>query len=577
MLTELHVRNFAIIDELSLQLGSGFNVLTGETGAGKSIIVDAVSLLLGGRADTAVIRSDADYALVEGVFALDSATRARVDALLAEQGLESEGDALLLAREVRREQRNICRVNGRTVTLRQFQALGENLIDVHGQGDHLSLLREREHINFLDRYGDLLPMREEVAALVRKLRGVRQELHALQQDERELARRMDLLEYQASEISAADLRPGEDEELQQERVRLANAEKLQSLAEQAYGNLYESEEEQASAIDLLGQVEQGVAGLARYDPEWQAWLEKVRDAQYQMQDLARELRSYADEVAYSPSKLASVEERLNLIFTLKQKYGESIEDILDFGARAAKELEAITHSEERIEQLKAEEEALLHRIGEKAKALSDERSKVALHLSESVEKELGALGMEHARFAVGITQEEDAEGVWVEGSRLAFDQSGIDRVQFLVAPNVGEPLKPMTRIASGGETSRLLLALKTVLSEADETPTLIFDEIDTGVGGRVGAVVGRKLWTLSPRHQVLCVTHLPQIASFADVHFAVRKEVVGGRTITQVDGLAERQRVEELAQMLGSLTETTRESAEEMLQRVEAEKLGQQK
>ncbi len=574
MLTELHIRNFAIIDELALQLGSGFNVLTGETGAGKSIIVDAVSLLLGGRADSTVIRSDADYALVEGAFALDSITRAQVDALLEEQGMEGEGDSLLLAREVRREQRNICRVNGRTVTLRQFQALGERLIDVHGQGDHLSLQRVKEHINFLDRYGGLMPMRREVANLVGELRGVQRELRGLQQDERELARRMDLLEYQVSEISAANLSPGEDEDLQQERVRLANAERLQSLAEQAYRNLYESEEEQSPAIDLLGQVEQELAGLARYDPQWEPWLERVRDAQYQMQDLARELRAYTDEVTYSPSKLATVEERLNLIFTLKQKYGETIEEILDYGAKAAQELESITHSEERIEQLQAEEEALLRRIGEKALALSQERVKAADRLSESVEQELAALGMEQARFAVETAQEEDADGAWVDGTRLAFDQSGIDRVEFLIAPNVGEPLKPMTRIASGGETSRLLLALKTVLSEADETPTLIFDEIDTGVGGRVGAVVGRKLWTLSPRHQVLCVTHLPQIASFADVHFAVRKEVVAGRTITRVDGLVEGRRVEELAQMLGSLTETTRESAEEMLQRVDALKLG---
>ncbi len=574
MLTELHVRNFAIIDELTLQLGPGFNVLTGETGAGKSIIVDAVSLLLGGRADSTMIRSDADYALVEGIFTLDASIRTQIDPILEEHGLESEGDTLLLAREVRREQRNICRVNGRTVTLRQFQTLGEILIDVHGQGDHLSLLRVKEHINFLDRYGDLMPLRQEVANLVMQLRGVRRELHALQQDERELARRMDLLNYQASEISAASLRPGEDEELQQERVRLANAEKLQSLTEQAYRNLYESEEEQLSAMDLLGQVEQELTALAPYDPQWESWLEKVRETQYQMEDLARELRAYGDQVAYSPAKLAAVEERLNLIFTLKQKYGDTIEEILDFADKAARELESITHSEEWIEQLQAEEEALLHRIGEKAKTLSDARFEAATRLSENVEQELAALGMEQARFAVEITQEEDPEGVWVGETRLAFDQSGIDRVQFLIAPNVGEPLKPMTRIASGGETSRLLLALKTVLSEADQTPTLIFDEIDAGIGGRIGSVVGHKMWTLTPRHQVLCVTHLPQIASFADAHFAVRKEVVAGRTITRVAGLTQSRRVEELAQMLGSTTEATLGSAEEMLQRVEALKVG---
>ena len=570
MLAELHIRNFAIIDELTLRLGRGFNVLTGETGAGKSIIVDAVALLLGGRADADIVRAEADLALVEGIFAIDSQAQAEIDPLLAENGLDSEGDTLILSREVRREGRNVCRVNGRAVPLRQFQSVGEMLIDIHGQGDHLSLLRVREHIDFLDRYGHLLPMREGVAALVQSLRTVRRELQSLQQDERELARRVELLQYQVSEINAAALRPGEEDELLQDRLRLANSEQLQSLAEEAYHSLYESGEEQQSAIDLVSRVEQNLTGLSRFDAKWEAYLQALRDAQYQLEDLARELRAYGDNLEYNPAKLAKVEERLNLFFGLKRKYGDTVEDVLAYGERAARELQTITHSEERIAELQAEEETLLRRIGSEAKALSDARGQAARRLSEQVERELADLGMEKARFVVDAAQEEDPKGAWVDGKRLAFDATGIDRVEFLVAPNVGEPLKPMVRIASGGETSRLLLALKTVLTEADHTPTLIFDEIDTGIGGKVGVVVGHKLWTLANRHQVLCVTHLPQIASYADAHLAVHKEVAAGRTVTRVEDIRDARRVDEIAQMLGSVTEATRDSAKEMLARVKA-------
>ncbi|MGB9592727.1 MAG: DNA repair protein RecN [Anaerolineae bacterium] len=571
MLSELHIRNFAITDELTLCLGNGLHILTGETGAGKSIIVDAVALLLGGRADTEVVRAEADFALVEGTFVLTAALQAEIAPILAEGGLESEGDTLILSREVRREGRNICRINGRAVTLRQFQAVGERLIDIHGQGDHLSLLRVQEHVNFLDRYAGLMDARREVADLVHELRRVRRELQDLRQDERELARRVELLQYQVSEINAATLRVGEEEELLQERTRLANAEQLQSLAEEAYHRLYEGGEEQLSATDLLGQVEQALAGLCRYDVRWETWLQTVRDVQYQLDDLARELRDYGDSIEYNPTKLARVEERLNLYFNLKRKYGDTVEEVLEFGRRAARELETITHSEERIAELQEEEQRLLQRIGDRAARLSAARREAAERLAAEVERELADLAMEKARFVVDVAQDEAPDGVPVNGARLAFDATGIDRVEFLVAPNVGEPLKPMVRIASGGETSRLLLALKTVLSEADQTPTLIFDEIDTGIGGRVGVAVGRKLWTLAKRHQVLCVTHLPQIAAYADRHLAIRKEVVGGRTVTRVEEIRDARRVDEIALMLGSITDTTRESALEMLARVKTE------
>ena len=573
MLAELTIRNFAIIDELHLTLGPNFNVLTGETGAGKSIIVDAVSMLLGGRASTDVIRTGADYAFIEGIFHLKPALQARFAPLLAADGLEGDDPAtLILAREIRRERRSICRINGRAVTLSALRAVGQQLIDIHGQSDHLSLLRVREHIDFLDRYGGLWPQREELAAKVEALRRVRKELADLMRDERELARRVDLLEYQVREIEAAGLVEGEEEELLAERTRLANAERLLTLTDTAYRALYSDEEDRLGASELLGEAIKALSQLVAIDSSLADALQTAEELSYQLDDLAAVVRNYRDTLEYNPHRLAQVEERLRLIHSLKRKYGDSIAEVLAFGRRAAQELETITHSEERIAELRAQEESLLREIGELGVALSEARRRAADQLQARVEQELADLSMEGARFEVSIEQREDSEGAWVGNRRLAFDRTGIDRVEFLISPNVGEPLKPLASVASGGETSRLMLALKTVLSLADETPTLIFDEIDAGIGGRVGGVVGHKLWSLTPEHQVLCVTHLPQLAAYGDVHFRVAKSVVGQRTVTRVKMLDDEERIGELAAMLGADRPETRRSAEAMLTEVTRKK-----
>jgi len=584
MLAELHIENFAIIEELHLRFGPGFNVLTGETGAGKSIIVDAVSTLLGGRAETGVIRSGADEARVEGIFLLNKAMQETILPILRRDGLEGEDEeTLILAREIRRGGRSICRVNGRAVTLKVLEEIGQRLVDIHGQTEHLSLLRVREHLDLLDRYGRLWPLRERVAAKVRELRQVRQELEGLLRDERELARRADLLAYQVREIASANLRVGEEEELESERARLANAERLMELADEAYRALYEGEEGQLSAIDLLGQVARNLAELERLDPGLQGQQQVAEEAACQLEELARSLRAYRDTIEYNPARLRQVEERLDLIHELKRKYGDSIAEILAFGEEAQRELEGIVHSEERVEELRAREDELLHEIGELASRLSAERRAAGDRLAKAIEAELAELGMKGARFAVAIEQEEAEDGAWVDGRRYAFDERGLDRVEFLIAPNVGEPLKPLAKIASGGETSRLMLALKTVLSAADRTPILIFDEIDAGIGGRAGGVVGRKLWSLTAEaspdgmgHQVLCVTHLPQLACYGDVHFKVAKAVVGGRTIASARALSEEERVEELAAMLGTATAVTRQSARELLEQVKEAKRAKQ-
>jgi DNA repair protein RecN (Recombination protein N) len=573
VLSELIIQDFAIIEQLHLRFEAGFNVLTGETGAGKSIIIDAVSLLLGGRADVDMIRSGAPQAAVEGVFVLDEEVRSVLNPLLEQDGLEGDDPAtLVLAREIRREGRNVARVNGRSVALKILREVGEHLVDIHGQTEHLSLMRVREHVELLDRYGELWPLRDRFATLVRELRTVRRELASLRHDERELARRVDLLQYQVSEIDASRLEPGEDGELAQERTRLANAEQLRELADEAYYALYGGDGESASAVDLMQASARALVGLVRLDPSTVALEEAVQAASYQLEDLADSLRQYREQIEFNPRRLNQVEERLALIRSLQRKYGDSIEEVLAFADRARRELETIEHSEERIAELEAEEECLLHEVGRLGADLSAQRQEMGERLASGIEAELEQLSMARARFGVDLTWRDDDEGAFVEGRRVAFDLSGLDRIEFLVAPNVGEPLKSLVRIASGGETSRLMLALKTVLAQADRTPTLIFDEIDAGIGGRIGAVVGQKLWGLTVGdggkvrdHQVLCVTHLPQLACYGDLHFHVRKGVVGERTVTSVDLVDGKEREIELAGMLGTLTEQTRASAREML------------
>jgi DNA repair protein RecN (Recombination protein N) len=385
---------------------------------------------------------------------------------------------------------------------------------------------------------------------------------------------VDQLTYQVQEIEAARLQPGEEEGLDAERNRLANAEQLSQLAGEAYTALYEGGDEQLSASDLLGQVVRGLNQLHKIDPGLEEMEQLAETLAIQIDDLARSLRDYQESVEFSPARLTQVEERLGLIYSLKRKYGNSIEEILAFSQRAQTELENISHSEERIEELREEEGRLRHTIGHMAAKLSEARREAGERLAAEVEAQLGDLSMEGARFAVDLAWADDPDGVYVGDRTLVCDERGVDRIEFLIAPNVGEGLKPLVKVASGGETSRLMLALKTVLASADQTPTLIFDEIDQGIGGRVGGVVGRKLWGLTQadglRHQVLCVTHLPQIAGHADAHFHVEKGVRGQRTTTRVRILNGADRVNELALMLGTPSDSTRRSANEILEQAAA-------
>jgi DNA repair protein RecN (Recombination protein N) len=578
-------------------------VLTGETGAGKSIIVDAVELVLGGRADSTVVRAGAERAIVEATFRLDSVRQAVVGPVLErEELLGDSADVLLLGREVRLNGRSVSRVNGRAVTLTLLRQVAEGLVDIHGQSEHLSLLQVHKHVDLLDRYADLGPSRARVAELAAQVRAVRHELAGLLHSERELAHRADLLQFQIGEIEAAALQPDEEKAVLEERLRLTNAEQLADMIGEALHALEVGDGESLTALDMLGTALRALERLARIDPALEPQLRSAENINYQAEELVRNLRDYEEEVEHNPRRLREVEERLALIRQLQRKYGPTIADVLAYAEEAARELDAITHSEERIAELQEEEEQVLIKLGSLAVALSQQRRKAAQQLAVGIEEELSDLRMDGARFGVDFEWREDAVGVplpqpvssfrfQVSGSgvdqlessdvdpeahpKMGFDASGIDRIEFLVSPNPGEPLKPLARIASGGETSRLMLALKTVLSRADETPTLVFDEIDQGIGGRVGTTVGEKLWGLSAglragnlRHQVLCVTHLPQLAAFGDVHFHVEKMAMGERTVTRVTSLKGKARVEELAQMLGGSGQAVHRSAEEILEEV---------
>ncbi|MBX3010709.1 MAG: DNA repair protein RecN [Caldilineaceae bacterium] len=611
MLTELHIRNFAIIDDLQLTFGPGLNILTGETGAGKSIIIDAVGMLLGDRATAEWVRAGSELAEIEASFqVVEGEIFEELRGVLEENGLDEPDNPhwLTLSREVRRTGRNICRVNGRMVNLQLLGEVTSRLVDVHGQGEHLNLLRPRTHIHLLDRYANLLPQRRVIATRVGELRRIREELQRLRQDARTIAQRVDLLSFQADEIFTAKLRAGEEAELASERRRLGNAEALIKLAQSAQVILSNGDGEAPSALDLVSEAVGRIERLARIDPDMNTMADEGQALLEQLADLARGLQDYADELEFNPERLEEVEERLELIANLKRKYGDTIEQINAFGQRAQMELDELGNWEVKTAALEEEETKLLQSIGQLSAQLSTQRQAAGVHLARQVEQELADLRMGRSRVGVAVEQSERSDGAYLpDGRRVAFDSTGVDHVEFMISTNPGEPLKPMARVASGGETARLMLALKSVLTHADATPTLIFDEIDQGIGGRVGAVVGQKLWMLtgqqdtvpnsngqsqgrkkhtpktesipdtSVAHQVLCITHLPQLAAFGDQHFTVNKQVIQSngeeRTSTVVRQLDAGARVEELMQMLGAESDAGRRSVEEMLHDVQKVKV----
>jgi len=567
MLTELHIQNFAIIDKLDLRFDSGLIILTGETGAGKSIILDAVVMLIGGKADTTFVRTDSDAAFVEAVFQLKGPEKEAVHFILNREELMDDPNYVVLMREVRKEGRSVARINGRTVNVGLLKELGALLVDIHGQAEHLSLLDPRAHLGLLDRFAEVGRPLSDYRQTYHALLNLRRELSDLRKAQSDADRRMEMLTYQAEEIESASLKAGEDEELRKERDRLANAESLAQNAQEALAVLDEGSPETPAATDLVGQAAQALATLAKIDAGQAELANQAELLLDTISDVIHGLRDYLEEIEFNPKRLEDVEERLDLLHSLIRKYGGNIPAVITYGAEARKQLETITGAADRINELEMQEAKLLEKLAKQGSTLSEKRKSAAVTMGKGIETELNDLKMASARFGVDFQTKPDVNGAPMpDGTRIAFDQNGFDRVEFLIAPNPGEGLKPLVKIASGGETSRLMLGLKNVLARADEVPSLIFDEIDQGIGGRVGMVVGHKLWNLSRSHQVFCVTHLPQLAVFGDQHYQVQKLIDKGRTLTRVEHLDGEPRLLELSQMLGEVGEGTLRSAHELLQ-----------
>lgn len=556
MLKELSIHNLAIIDALEITFSPGFNVFTGETGAGKSIILDAVSLAVGGKCDQSVVREGTDRASVEALFVFNRDDRTLVDLLTQEDLLDDPADdELLLAREIRAEGRSIARVNGRSVSAKILKSIGQRLLDIHGQSDHLSLLDPSSHTGLLDRFTGNHALLQQYRDALRHYRTVQNQLDALNKSEEEQLRMRDMLDYQIHELQSANLKEGELETLVLERDRLANAENLSRSAMKALEYLEGRGNESMGILDLSGLLLRSMDGISRLDAGMKPLEESLSAAVEQLNDALTELRDYGERLEYNPKKLEILEERIQLIHSLERKYGGSVTAALEFEREAADKLARLDHADELNETLLAERDRLKGMLEELAGQLSETRKLAAGRIIAKMEKELHDLKMQSAKFDILIERMAPAR----------FNENGWDRIEFLIAPNPGEGFNPLAKIASGGETSRLMLALKHTLAEADDIPTMIFDEIDQGIGGRVGAIVGEKLQNLSKSHQVICITHLPQLAAFNDAHFRVTKQVSGGRTRTVAERLDADAGRREIAMLLGSDITENLQAADAMI------------
>lgn len=562
MLTLLRIHNFAIIDALELSLEPRLVVFTGETGAGKSIILDALDVLLGGKTEPTMIRTGAERATIEGEFVLNGRNKDPIQTLLSQEELLEEDGSLVISREIRKEGRTTTRVNGRAAGAQVLKSLAELLVDIHGQTEHLSIFNVKTHVELLDRFADLSAIKADYQSLFAEYSKTNRELARIRQIQANASQRQDMLRYQIDEIKKAAFKPGEDEQLKTERDRLANAEALSLAVQQSTQLLDEGSYENPSITDQLGNLTTTMHTLARLDPSQQDLLDRAETAFETLGELAHDLRLYGEAIEFNPNRLEALDNRLDLLNQLSRKYGGSIESITEYEQKAVAELDTITYGDEQIQLLEEQKEHQLNRLTDLGQNLTKQRIAAAKLLGSRVEQELDDLKMASAKFQVEIQPLSDEEA---GPNQPAFDKNGFDRVEFMIAPNLGEGFKPLVKIASGGETSRLMLALKNTLATEDNIPTLVFDEIDQGIGGRVGNVVGEKLFNLGLSHQVFCVTHLPQLAAFGNQHYKVEKVQKDGRTTTIVRQLAQDERLTEIASMFGELSEGTITSARELL------------
>lgn len=557
MLSVLHIENIAVIEQAEILFERGFNVLTGETGAGKSIVIDAISAILGERTYRDVIRTGAGRAFVSAIF-----TEIPQTAWFEENQVAYDPQELQVQREIYADGRNVCRVNGRPVSVAALKKLGARLINIHGQHDSQQLFEEENHLGYLDVFARDTQERNAYCEAFAQLQGVRREIAKLSMDEAEKLRLVESLHYQIDEIRAANLVPGEEEQLKERRKVLQNAEKLSDALRAADEALYGGDSSDGAA-GLLSNAERALSRTSSISADMEALYQKVSDLMYSVQDAADELRAVRDDLSYSAGELEEIEERLDTIHKLKRKYGASVEDVLAYLSKSEARLNEIEFASDRIEQLQKKQDMLQKEAVRLGEILRKRRQEAAQQMQTQICDELRQLDMPKIRFVCEFTPQEPSE-------------NGLDSVRFLMSANVGEALKPMAKVASGGELARIMLAMKQVLAQQDGVPTLIFDEVDAGVSGRAAQKVARKLWTVSKGRQVLCVTHLPQIAAMADAEFTVEKRVENERTYTSVLHLDETGRQQELARLIGGsmITETTLAGAAELLRLAEETKRG---
>ena len=559
MLSLLHIENIALIQSADIRFEPGFNVLTGETGAGKSIVIDSIGAVLGERTSRELIRTGAKSALVTAVF-----TQVPPLPWLEENGFPTGEEELLLQRELQGDGRNVCRIDGKLVTVAQLRELGRQLLNIHGQHDGQQLLDPASHLGYLDQFGGCQPLLESYQEAYRKWHDIRREMDNLQMDEAERSRRVDTLNYQIQELERAQLKAGEDEELSVRRTLLRSAGRLMEAVQSAEFAL-SGDEDRDGACSLIAQAEGEVQGVSSISPELGELSEKLTALRCAADDAADTLRDLSRSFDFSPGELDQVEERLDLLYRLRKKYGPTVEDMLSYLDRCRKELDQIQYADDTLARLEKDLKKAQKEAARRGEVLSQARREAAGALQARVQEELRQLDMPKVQFQTEFTP---------KGGEAGMDETGLDEVQFLMSANLGEALKPIQKVASGGELARIMLALKNVLAEGDQIGTLVFDEVDTGVSGRAAQKVAEKMAQVARGKQVLCVTHLPQIAAMADTHFSVQKGEREGRTYTRLERLDRSQRREELARLIGgaSITPSLLESAEELLRQAEQQK-----
>ena len=566
MLTRLYIENLALIDKTEIEFGLGLNVLTGETGAGKSIVIDSITAIIGGRLSKDLIRTGTEKAIVEGLFSIIDEEKIKQ---LEEYGIDVEEDkSILIVREFFQNGKNICRVNGRMVTITTLKQIGQLLIDIHGQHDNQSLLETQSHIAFLDSFigQDIEKLKLPYIDKLNKLNALKSELNELAGSPEERARKLDLLEFQTNEISSAKLKLNEENELEQKRLAVGNSEKILNALSKSY-ELMSGETSNLSVVSSLNNAIKEIGLISFIDEKYGNTINMLEEVNIQLQEISRDVRSWRDEVEFNPQLLDSIDERLDLIARLKRKYGKDIESVLVYYDKVNNELEELRNSEGRIIQINNDINSLAIEMLALCREMTSVRRKHADVLSNKIEIELDNLEMKNTRFIVNIVFNNEVE----DYTTYRFTHNGLDKVEFLISPNIGEEPKPLAKIASGGEMSRIMLAIKTILAAVDKKPTLIFDEIDTGISGKTAQAVAEKLSYISFGHQVICVTHLAQIAAMADMHFNIEKITSGMKTSTNVTLATGKDHVNGIARILGgkSITDTTIRHAEEIKEQSE--------